>query len=179
ELVGVAGLRDDEDHRSHPSRRLADIGQLRYHGDPITGTNRLGIFPFGAAVERAREWKRDVEEAAAERAAKGGRSDHAAVARAARRGFVVEQRIGVADRLGEAPDRAALDLGHAGLAFGADQLSYFVGDDLVRHGLSLNDLPSCLTTYHSACHKLNGRNRPMAKLSAAQIGKKLKSLPGW
>ncbi len=47
--------------------------------------------------------------------------------------LVVEERIGIANRLGKAADGAALDIVGAGLAGGADLLACFVVNNLVRH----------------------------------------------
>src|SRR5260370_5974510 len=134
-MVGVAGLDRDEDHRAQPARALADVRDLGHHADSVAGADRLEVLPLRAAVEAAKLAHADFDfrNRGAERAAEGRRRNHPAKAGFARGGLVVEERVGIPDRLGEAADRAALHLDHAPLPLHPDLLAHPIRYVLVRH----------------------------------------------
>ena len=84
---------------------------------------------------RAEALELHVGDRRAHRAAEGRRRDHAAVAGLARVALAVEERIAILDRLGEAANRAALDLVSPRFGSLADLLASFVGNVFVRHRL--------------------------------------------
>src|SRR5579863_9927609 len=136
ELIRVAGFGRDEDHRAEASGALAQVGDFGLDGDAIAGPDRFEIFPVGAAVESAKRLAHvelDIRDCGRERSRKGRRRDHPAKARLARVTLAVEERIGVADRLGEAANRTAFDFECAGLAGLADLLQRLLRYVLVRH----------------------------------------------
>src|SRR5208337_1303889 len=139
ELICVARLGYDKDHRAEPSLRFAQVGQPRDHRDSIAGPDGLEVFPLRAAVESAKRLYVElyVEETSAERAAEGRRRHHPAEPGKARLLLVVEDRVGIADRLGEAANCAALDFDRVRRAFAADHFSCFVGYNVVFHLRSL------------------------------------------
>src|SRR5262249_36637668 len=112
ELVRVAVLDGDEDHRAEPAGALLDVRDPGDEGNTVAGTDGLEVFPLRSAVEPAELGHLDLDfgNRAAQRAAEGRRRDHSAEARRARRSFVAKERVGIADGFGEPSDRTALDL---------------------------------------------------------------------
>src|SRR5208337_67786 len=137
ELIGISGLDRAEHHRAKPAGGLAQIDEPGLHGDAVAGANRHEVLPVGAAVEAAegRHVELDIGNRRAHRAAESGRRDHAAEAGLARVALAVEERIAILDRLGEAANRAALDLVSSRLGSLADLLAGFVGNVFVGHRL--------------------------------------------